>query len=127
MATLDIHDKGQALEHYETLKQTAASKQLIQQLKTYAAIRDMLMKELYEQAIFSLIKHRKDLQEEGREVTYFASPKDGKELNLVMRKTLSRRVTQIAEMDKTSVRRFLFTALMHFSNEHHLDELEVKT
>lgn len=120
-----INREASSLDDNETLKQTTINPQLIQQLKVHAASRKLLMKELYEQAIFSLIKYRMRKQEEGKTIDYVSSPKNGKELNIVMRKTLARRITQISDMDKTSVRRFLYTALKYYANEYQLDELEI--
>lgn len=110
----------------ETLKQTSASESMIQQLKVYAAQQNVLMRDVYERAVINLINHRRELQEHGKKMIYLASNRKGKELNIKIKTNLANRITRIAETDGTSVRRFLYTALVIFAKKHSLNTIEIE-
>lgn len=100
----------------EILKQTSLLDHDVMLIKQIAAKKNILLKELYPIAIRNFIHYRKKLQDADRPVIYFASPKNGKELNIKLEPMLSRRISMIAHADSTSVRRFLFTALQYYIN-----------
>jgi hypothetical protein len=109
-----------------TIKQTKISERMIAQLKVYSARKHLLLQELYEDAVVHLLKHRRKIQDEGKNLIYLASPKDGKELNLKIRKELSARISRIADADQTHDRRFLYTALVHYAKTYQIDQIEVE-
>lgn len=104
----------------EVLKQTCVQEDFFKELKAYAAKRGLRLKDVYEQAVILLIQRRRELQEQGKRLIYLASPKEGKEVNIVLRKSLVFRVNNISKADKTSVRRFLYTSLIGFAKEHNV-------
>lgn len=108
------------------IKQTKVSEKLIAQLKTYSARKRILLQDLYEDAIAHLLIHRRKVQESGGTLTYLASPKDGKVLNLKIRDELSFRIKRIADADKTYDRRFLYTAVVHYAKTYQIDQIEVE-
>jgi hypothetical protein len=107
------------------IKQTKVSERMIAQLKVFSARKRTPLQDLYEDAVFNLLKHRRKLQENGMSLIYLASPKDGKELNLKIRKELSSRIARIADADHTHDRRFLYTALVHYAKTYQIDLINV--
>ena len=113
------------------LRQTRVPADWIAEFKGFAARRSKetgekyTLQNLYEEAVVQLLRHRHKIQEQGKMVIYLNSPTGGKELNMKIRKDLARRVQRISEADGTKARRFLFTALVHFSKVHKLNNFEV--
>lgn len=110
----------------DILKQTSASVDLIQQLKVYSAQQNILMRDVYERAIINLINHRRQIQEDGKQMLYLASYRNGKELNMKIKEGLANRITRIADTDGVSVRRFLYTSLVLFSKKHSLNTIDIE-
>lgn len=96
-------------------KQTKVSADVIKKLKIYSLTNNFdNLQELFFVAINDFLKYRLEVQKNDGQVAYLASPRTGKELNIKLTQSMIARITKISEFDDTSVRRFLYTAIMHF-------------
>ena len=106
-------------------QQTSVQPELAAQLKVHAAQHGILMMDLYEDAIKSLLNHRRDSRKEGSTLIYATSPHSGKPFNMKITPGLKARVEKAAKQDGVSVRRFLYTALVHYAKLHQLSNIAV--
>lgn len=107
-----------------TIKQTTVSEALIKAIKVYAAQNDLLILDVHEQAIQSLIKHRNRIEKKGKKIVYLVGPGEGKEVNIKLSESLLAKLADIAEHDNVPIRRILYTALLYFAYDHELGGVE---
>ena len=92
-------------------RQTRLHQNIIKFYKLESIKRDVILSELYEEAIEFLLMKRDGSP---GTILYMASPKKGKELNVSLHTSLFDRIEKVIAEDGTSMRRFIFTALFTY-------------
>ena len=96
------------------VRQTRINPNLIKKLKIEAAVRGIYLQDLYEEALLYFLEKRSFL--ENGDLFYLTSPKDEKELNVKIRPSVFAKMEGVAEEDKVSLRRLIYTALFNYVN-----------
>lgn len=101
-----------------TCKQTKVDATIIKHLKIYCAHKGLLLHELYDEILNWFMRKRHDNILKGEAMTYFASPRDGRSINIKIRTSLHDTITDLCKDDAISCRRFLYTSLvLYHDNE----------
>ena len=96
------------------VRQTRINPALIKKLKIEAAVRGIYLQDLYEEALLYFLEKRSFL--ENGDLFYLTSPRDEKELNVKIRPSVFAKIEGVAEEDKVSLRRLIYTALFNYVN-----------
>lgn len=100
--------------------QTSASGELIRALKAHAAIHDLLLFDVFVQAMDSFVECSKSMRKKRHSVPYLISPKGSKDFNVRLPEKLGQRLQTIADRDEVPHRRLVYTAHVHFAVAEHL-------
>jgi hypothetical protein len=95
--------------------QTSVSNELAGALKAHAALRNMLLFDLFVEVIEQFIKYRESLKKKRQSVPYLISPKGGRYFNLRIPEKLALRVQALSDDDNVAARRFVYTAMIHYA------------
>ena len=96
------------------VRQTRINPALIKKMKIVVAVRGIYLQDLYEEAFLCFLDKRSSLGKGG--MVYLASPRDEKELTLKIRPSIFAKIEEVAEEDKVSLRRLIYTALFNYVN-----------
>jgi hypothetical protein len=100
--------------------QTAVSQELAGSLKAHAALRNVLMFDVFAEAVEEFIAQRAALAKKRQSVPYLISPKKARPLNVRIPVKLAQRLQVLADEDDVPPRRFVYTALIHYAVSHKL-------
>jgi PhoPQ-activated pathogenicity-related protein len=97
------------------LQQTKVEEQLINAIKKYSKNKNIMLQELYAQAIKEFINSFKGITPGIYHPIFYSSPITGITVNLKIPEYLKEEAEEIANNKKTSSRRLYYTALLRFS------------
>jgi len=100
--------------------QVPADDDLQDALRGHAAFNHMLLGDVLVEAVEEFIKHWHLLHSKNQRVPYLAHQRGSRVLNIKLPKKLGSRAQALAEKDGTAMRRFAYTALLHFAVNHNL-------
>ena len=86
----------------------------IERLKNVAKRRGCTLRRVYSMAFIEFMAARASTVVACQDMHYLATPREGKALNVIVETELLRRMRVMAETDKVSVPRCLYTALVAF-------------
>jgi hypothetical protein len=95
--------------------QTSVSDELAGALKAYGALKNVLLFDVFVEAIEDFFKHRQMIQRKRQSMPYLISPKGAKYFNVRIPAKLAERVQTAADEDNVAARRLAYTALVHFA------------
>jgi hypothetical protein len=99
----------------DTVIQTAVSAQLAAALKAHAALRQVLLFDVFVEAMERFVAFSKDMHQRRSFIPYFVSPRAAKDFNVRIPEKLARRLQAIADEDGVALRRLVYTALLHYA------------
>lgn len=95
--------------------QTGASDELSGALKAHAALRHVLLFDIYAEALAHFFDHRDALSKRKQSVPYLISPRKARPLNVRIPEKLGKRVQRVADQDDVPPRRLVYTALVNYA------------
>ncbi len=100
--------------------QTTAPASIVHALKGYSGYSGLSLQSVCEDAVNDFLKYRSERKKEGGSVFYITSPRGSIPFNLVLPVRLSTKVRNAAKVDTVSIRRVLYTALVHYARDNEL-------
>lgn len=97
------------------LIQAAVSEELAKALKGHAGHTGVFLGDVYIEALEQFIEHWHLAHKKGQFVPYLSHPRHARPLNMKIPKKLAARVQALAAKDDVAVRRFAYTALIHYA------------
>lgn len=95
--------------------QTGASDELAGALKAHAAVRHVLLFDVYAEALVHFFDHRDALSKRKQSVPYLISPRKARPLNVRIPAKLGKRAQTVADQDDVPPRRLVYTALVNYA------------
>lgn len=95
--------------------QAGVGDELARALKIHAVLNNMLLFDVFVEAMQQFIPYRQELKRNGESVAYLSSPTGAKDINVHLPAKLASRLRAMAEEDNQPFTRLLYTALVHFA------------
>jgi hypothetical protein len=100
--------------------QTGASDEVSGALKAHAALRHLLLFDIYAEALEQFFEHRQVLAKRKQSVPYLISPRKARPVNVRIPLKLAKRVQVAADEDDVPPRRLVYTALVQYAVDQKL-------
>jgi hypothetical protein len=100
------------------VQQTSLEERYLEWFKTYAQTNNLFLQDIWVDAIERLLAHRKKCLAKGEFPAYFAAPVGCEPWSMKLPRAIVDRVAAVASEDRTSARRFYYTALVRYAQEH---------
>jgi len=100
------------------VQQTSLEERYLEWFKTYAEKNNLLLQDIWVDAIERFLAHRKKLLAQGKFPAYLAAPVGSVPWSMKLPRAIVDRVAAVVSEDSTSARRLYYTALVHYEQEH---------